>query len=353
MLKAMVDDETPASPSRRLRAFHFESACLGLLAAALGLSSACGGSASSNAVVGGETHFLSRCLLTCDQGLACLEGICSAACAVDELTACDAFQGARCREAAHLGAGVCDVACTLDLECQSRGDGFSCDGGYCRGPVLLSSNVPDAAAPTIDLAQCASYRDQPGQAAVSVVIVNERSEPIYVDSPDGCQAQPRYVAFDRPVLFADARQRCDSRWCEQIQDEGYEPDPCPGDCASPALLRLEPGARFQVGVFRSEGVWHGASSAGETPRMPEACFERRIEPPSTAGIECTQEVPMAGSYALGASAFTQLDCSPNDDCNCAPSADGYCVTNTSNGLGSINASASLTLPASTLEVTFR
>lgn len=351
------------TPSRHLRPFHFETACLLVLAAAAWLPSACGGSAGSAGVIGGETHFLSRCLATCDQGLACLDGICSVACEADALETCAAFEGAFCREVPDLGGGVCDVACSADAECRGRGDGFRCEGGYCRSPLLLSSSPPgqDAGGATTDFpleAQCASYRDQPGQVPVSVVIVNQRSTPVYVDSADACNGLgPRYLSFDRPVLFPDARQACGGSWCQSIQDNGFEPVPCPGDCASVRLLRIDPGGRFEVGVFRSEGVLHGEPTS-TTPRMPEACFERLNQPPTDFGVECESEVPLQGSYVLTASAFAEPTCPvPDEDedepCACQPNAAGYCVTGTSEGAGELTATATLDMPASTVEVVFR
>jgi hypothetical protein len=361
LLESMIDHERTTRPRGRLRAFHFESACLLLLGAALWVPSGCGASAASDRAVGGETHFLNRCITTCDQGLSCLDGFCTVPCSLDEPTSCP-FDGAACREAAELGSGVCDVACVADSDCLPRGSGLSCDDGQCRGAVLLSTELgtnvsePDAGDSTA-IAECARYRDQAGEASVSVVIVNERSEPVYVQSP-GCTAEgPRYVAFDRPVLFADARGVCGSLWCQSIQDEGYDPVPCPGGCASSPLVRIEPGGRFDAGTFRSEGVWHGSSSTGDTPRMPEICFESRNEAISSGGVECTSEVPMAGSYSVTSRAFANVECpaetEPEEPCQCTPNADGSCVSGAVNGTGEVTASVTFSMPAASVDIVFR
>lgn len=101
-----------------------------LLAAATTV--ACGGSASS--VVGGESHFLSYCDNECDAGFDCISGVCTQSCLIGEAS-CDALgDGVTCTDQSIEPGevAVCDLACDQDSDCNSLGDAYQCDSGYCR-----------------------------------------------------------------------------------------------------------------------------------------------------------------------------------------------------------------------------
>lgn len=88
-----------------------------------------------------ETHFLSQCEASCDEGLSCVCGICTEAC--DEDDACEDLNGqASCEIAAGDAcstARVCDVECSDDDDCTDLSDDHTCDDGRCRAPMIAST----------------------------------------------------------------------------------------------------------------------------------------------------------------------------------------------------------------------
>ena len=308
----------------------------------------CGGKNDSDAVLlSGESHFLRRCTSSCGDGVDCISGICTRACIVNDTSSCSPFPGAVCTAASvEPGAvAVCDVACGSDADCSGLGDSHRCDAGFCRGDQMSSAEIPD----------CSIYRDQPGDADINVIIRNDRSTPVYLQPLMRCGGQPAaLLTFNRPVLFEGARATCGSQWCQQIQDEGYtEPNQCPFDCLSRALVRMEPGAELDAGSFKSEAVWHGRSSVGNLPRMPDACFSGQ-DPQLLPGVECNSEVPMVGAYEVTAQAFANIECPPMPEpCECTPDAEGTCVTEVSTGTGEISASTTFETPVSMVVLAFR
>ncbi|WP_437284301.1 alpha/beta hydrolase family esterase [Sorangium sp. So ce406] len=117
------------------------TACLiASVAGAVLLSSACRGLTPQT---GSETNFLTSCDAGCEEGLACLCGVCTRACsAADECTAL--ASGAACVAvaerpaeaacAAAESAAFCDLSCSGDADCEPLGAPFRCQGGFCRAP---------------------------------------------------------------------------------------------------------------------------------------------------------------------------------------------------------------------------
>ncbi|HKY35797.1 MAG TPA: hypothetical protein VJN18_07660 [Polyangiaceae bacterium] len=99
---------------------------------------ACGGAFGTH-TAGGESHFLRQCSEKCGDGLECVSGVCTRGCLVAEGGCGDLAPGAVCTAASiEPGAiAVCDVSCDADRHCAALGAGFSCAGGFCRGPALL------------------------------------------------------------------------------------------------------------------------------------------------------------------------------------------------------------------------
>ena len=98
-----------------------------------------------------ESHFLSACEDSCQDGLECICGVCTAVCdpASDcseqheeaSCVALDAFaQPDRCDEAAPDVASVCELACSDDSDCSSLSEAHRCDPqGRCRQPMARAS----------------------------------------------------------------------------------------------------------------------------------------------------------------------------------------------------------------------
>lgn len=110
------------------------------LALVIGLSVSCS-EPGAPPTAGSETHFLMDCDSSCDAGMACICGVCSAPCV--ELTDCKPLASAatcsplaprvaqgRC-DVAPLGA-MCDVGCLTDDDCSSLSSESRCVTGFCR-----------------------------------------------------------------------------------------------------------------------------------------------------------------------------------------------------------------------------
>jgi len=82
-----------------------------------------------------ETHFLSSCDSSCDDGLSCVCGVCTEACTGD--SACEALADiaicAPTPDACTGGAAkTCDVECLDDDGCEELGASYECVSGRCR-----------------------------------------------------------------------------------------------------------------------------------------------------------------------------------------------------------------------------
>jgi hypothetical protein len=97
---------------------------------------ACGG-VVGGPNVGGESHFLLHCGDGCGPGLECVADVCTRACRIESGDCTDLSKGAKCtNDSIEPGSlAVCDVACESSTECESLGVGFTCDSGFCRGPI--------------------------------------------------------------------------------------------------------------------------------------------------------------------------------------------------------------------------
>lgn len=87
---------------------------------------------------GGETHFLKRCdpsADACGTELACLCGVCSRSCNVQN--SCGTLAAAEC--VAECG-GRCDVTCEVDADCSAVSDAHRCDQGVCRAGERLCAD---------------------------------------------------------------------------------------------------------------------------------------------------------------------------------------------------------------------
>jgi hypothetical protein len=107
---------------------------IGAVLVALGAS--CGGAAQEAAVMGSESHFLTRCSASCEDGLECIGGLCTKSC-LTGVDSCSELHGSAICTNQSVEPGqvaVCDVPCSGAAACGRLGDGFACDGSFCRGP---------------------------------------------------------------------------------------------------------------------------------------------------------------------------------------------------------------------------
>jgi hypothetical protein len=126
---------------------------LRLLLGALALVCGCR-SGEPGPSTGSETHFLSWCSNdeSCGEGLACLCGVCSAACS-DSASCVSLGSAVECVAVASRPADQscpdapveawCEAGCSLDTDCAPLGGAHRCDRGFCRqlAPECQSGQV--------------------------------------------------------------------------------------------------------------------------------------------------------------------------------------------------------------------
>ncbi|HET9953842.1 MAG TPA: hypothetical protein VFQ61_05045 [Polyangiaceae bacterium] len=133
--------------------------------AALSFAWSCRGGAEADS--GSETHFLRVCPASCNDGLECICGVCTARCSDDAV--CRELAGsASCVSlAARIAEGrcqpeargqVCDASCLVAADCARLGQNFVCDAGYCR-------DVPQNQAPA-PVAECTPPSYEPDQIVI-------------------------------------------------------------------------------------------------------------------------------------------------------------------------------------------
>jgi len=92
---------------------------------------------------GSETHFLTRCSESCQEGFDCVCGVCSKACT--ETASCEQYAAAaECAEVPERDtrcpyspvAMMCDVSCRSDADCAALSSGHRCEDGACRAPAI-------------------------------------------------------------------------------------------------------------------------------------------------------------------------------------------------------------------------
>jgi polyhydroxybutyrate depolymerase len=93
------------------------------------------------------------CDASCDEGFACLCGVCTRACSESDQcgslasgASCVSGSERSCRKDAD--AHFCDLSCEGDADCTALGESFSCQNGYCReaevAPVVCPETTLEA-----------------------------------------------------------------------------------------------------------------------------------------------------------------------------------------------------------------
>lgn len=98
------------------------------------------GCSERKAQTGSETHFLRTCTASCDDGLECVNALCTRTCA--EAAECQVLhQAATC--VAEGATSTCQVVCGSDASCQAIGDGLRCSGDVCRSSSAVVAPPSD------------------------------------------------------------------------------------------------------------------------------------------------------------------------------------------------------------------
>jgi hypothetical protein len=102
-------------------------------------------------ISGSETHFLTACTQSCQDGVECVCGACTKTC--DDDSACRSLSSsAECVSLAPRVAegrcesdappAMCDVGCLDASDCGRLGKGYRCDDGYCRTGAPAGDPAP-------------------------------------------------------------------------------------------------------------------------------------------------------------------------------------------------------------------
>ncbi len=232
---------------------------------ALALAAGCGGATSAPPIVGGETHFLRSCSASCDDGLACIGGICTRSCLVAEAGCDDLASGATCTAASvEPGAvAVCDLGCASASACRALGRDYSCQAGFCRAPALASlpsgSSCPTWPAGVLTPAPIDSTAAIiPGASDVQSAIADDtglywmdRAGAIYGLRPGASEPEqlsaPPLASFALTGFVMDGDNLY---WGEAVQPEGPVE---PGPPSPPGRLNtVSKGGGFTVQLVQSE-----------------------------------------------------------------------------------------------------
>lgn len=292
-----------------------------VLAAAL-LAGACGGTAS-NPRVGSESHFLSHCAGTCQDGLDCIGGICTRACLTGTSSCSDLDAAATCtNQSVEPGeAAVCDVACAGPADCQRLGGEHTCEGSFCR--TSAAPNLSTAAPSTREVS-CQPYLDDiPRPDVRGLSIVNTGSQVLHLQqlalcSPSGPVTS--LVRVERDGETVNTLSGGCARSCQEAFDQGwdvrFEAGPTDTECAGLNCIAVP-----RVPIQPGETLFQRAGLEVVFQRMPRECAEGIV----TEAVNCySSVVPARGNYVLSVLAFREPDCEGITNCE-LPGSCGACA----------------------------
>jgi hypothetical protein len=210
-----------------------------------------------------------------------------------------------------LGIGVIGAALALVVGCgstvveQSPGSGGSGAGGGGSSTTSTSTGTSTTTGAGGAGGACGGYEDQPGSATVTIHIVNETDQPIYL--PSSCSTVQ--LSIDRAGGSDDGVTYAYDPSCLQTcEDLQTEPQYACGACA-PISYLLPPGGSRDV-------VWKGTGLKYDV-KMPDACWE------SPGFGSCSRVVTApSGQYTVHLTGYATCDgpceCDGNGVCNGVP-----------------------------------
>lgn len=295
---------------------RFTSRTFGWLA--LALICACGGKASNLSTLGGETHFLQRCVDTCEGDLACIGNVCTKSCSVaggaNQCAGLGSTGQVRCTAQSLLSASVelpdstpssaaiCDAACSEDIQCANLGSDYQCDNGFCREAQQGSTandNVDE-----LDAASCEMFENQPPALGVTITIRNLTGAPIYFEPNANCAGVISPVSIvdeslrTLSVLPPDCMQSCD-----EAMTNGSQQLACIAGCRLVLPYKLSNGV-YRVtetdSLFATVGL---SNQCGGTDSAMASLCHQGVGWPS-------------GLLTLSARAYRAIDCEQPEQCDC-------------------------------------
>jgi hypothetical protein len=287
----------------------------------------------------GQSHWLQACQSSTECGdAACLCGVCSRGCSAD--AECGAAQPAQCVEVAALG-GACATPAGASKICVAAGTATRSDAaqsiagaspeagppGGSGGSVGVGTSDGGAAGASADAAAgdggasgaagpdaavCTGFESMPTRTPLTVQIINDTGQRIYLGSPImGCGVLPRFtLETEQGEAVGYARLSGCDHTCEEMQ-RGF--CGCNPDCPQTPVIALEWGDMHEV-------QWDGIVVTHET--MPLACYGQGCQPGIRCAVERTADEPLN----LRAQAYPEFTCREGATCGpCEENLNGDCV----------------------------
>lgn len=199
----------------------------------------------------------------------------------------------------------------------SSGSGSASDSGTTGATTDASSGG------TTGGGVCDEFLNEPSGDVFTLELRNLTTEPIFVPPALPCATQVfTLTAAAGPDAGRWPTPDCTPTCEENMMDLCF----CPGGCAAPTFVRLEPG-----GVYSA--TWPGLLDVQTS--LPAECLAD--EATCQAGPCPVRRVAPDGDYNLTVSYATQPEaCTPPTGdpflCGCTPNADGWCPTEAEPGL---------------------
>lgn len=185
-----------------------------------------------------------------------------------------------------IGIAALPIACTSkETPDLSEGDGDAGGGGSQGAACEESSPAPEP---------------------ITVQLVNETDSDFYVT------AAPKDGYFDLQDLDGTSHPRlwtCGDRLCSKLDAEST---PCPGILQTSSAVKIAAGATYELRWDGKAQAWVQVvdSCWGEASDDTGRCLER-------------EEAPSEWTFSVHA--YSDVECSENEICDCETNADGICV----------------------------
>lgn len=225
-----------------------------------------------------------------------------------------------------IGALALVVGCGSTVVEQNQGSGGSGAGG---GGSSTTSSSTNTSTTTGTGGACSGYEDQPGSATVTIHIVNETGQPIYL--PSSCSTVQ--LSIDRTGGDDGVAYAYDPSCLQTCEDLQTEPQYACGACAPTSYLLPAFGSR--------DVVWNGTGLQYDVP-MPAECWA------SPGAGTCGRRVSApAGEYAVQLTGYASCEGS----CECDP--DGVCFGMPTGAMANTGVSSFVVPSANQVDVVFQ
>lgn len=215
-----------------------------------------------------------------------------------------------------LTSVVLATGCTVtsvDDGSTSDGEAGTAEGGSTSAATTAATNSggPGEDAGDDGPGSCDFEDDPMDRSVIPVQVTNQRSEAIYLASPESCSGSMfRVTADDGAAVWPPAG--CGFT-CEDVRDEGLLG--CDAACALPPVVKIVPGGVYELG-------WPGRFH--QTTELPAECCNAPECP-----TQCDVDRKAKDEAAVVELALTDApECDPPCDCDPTPGSGGWCELQT-------------------------